>query len=79
MLLGGPVRLVCIAVCIVLIVLPAAACLHWLRPPHVSSAIEFVHVLLPFLLFALVQLCFAEGRARERAERERRGRAAGKT
>jgi hypothetical protein len=56
----------------VLIALPAVMCFRGPHP-HVSGTIEFVFALMPVLLFALVQLCYAEGRARERAERERRG------
>jgi len=68
-----PLRVFGIIVCMVLIILPSALCF---RGPHpqISKSIEFIFALLPVVVFVFGQLCIAEGRARERADRERRAR-----
>ncbi|WP_437899056.1 hypothetical protein [Sorangium sp. So ce124] len=68
-----PLRVFGIIVCMVLIVLPAWLCF---RGPHpqMSKSIDVMFALLPVVIVVFGQLCIAEGRARERAVRERRAR-----
>lgn len=66
-----PLRVFGIIACMVLIALPSVFCLSGPHP-QISKPIEFMLALLPVVVFVFGQLCIAEGRARERAERERR-------
>jgi hypothetical protein len=68
-----PLRVFGMIVCMVLIILPSWLCF---RAPHpqMSKPIDVIFALLPVVVFVFGQLCIVEGRARERADRERRAR-----
>lgn len=71
MVVPKPLRVAAIIVCGVLLAAPAVVCFRG-ASPGTLRAMEVLHVLFPITFGVLVQACIAEGRARERAELERR-------